>query len=695
MRLALSRKSCQLSPPTDRIEEMRMKSNGRWVVGIGLALAFTTAAEATPELAFRLTEGQNLNAFVRDGPVAAHLLLRNGQGPRILIAFPAGNSGVGLWFEPLNRPAVWRLDQPPYAVNEGPLHGIVFRASIGAPRLSVTQAVLSNVRFLRDYQAGGGIPSAVATPAKITSNTITYQRKRLDAGPGYGLTIRVISGHLMGNSILATSDGRIALEVTALTGDTPLTPLPLAQLLNAKAGPDPIPRNALAFLSYGEKFLAGSWRFNTYFGRDTLMSIRLLMPVLQTRAVEAGLQSVLARLSPAGEVAHEEGIGEFAIVENRKAMRDGAAAQLDYGMVDEDYMLGPVAADYLLGMGHNRARQWLAQRVVSESMPRTQDTVGATLVRNLRFILRQAAPFSMTPSVHTLIAIKSGRMTGEWRDSSEGLGRGVYAYDVNAALVPAAVDAADRLMRAGLLAPYFAPGDRKLFAQAATIGTIWRDRAARLFRVEIPTAAARAAVRAYGSSLGVPTGAAIASIDRPLVFHALSLDKEGRPVPILNSDEGFALLFGRPPAAALDTYIEALMRPFPAGLMTDIGLLVANPAFASDDARTRFTASAYHGAVVWSWQQALLAAGLERQLLRRDLPAGTRMRLLKAQKALWRAISATRRYQSSELWSWTYRDGRYQVVPFGAGKADVDESNAAQLWSTVYLAVQPPGRLRR
>ena len=25
-----------------------------------------------------------------------------------------------------------------------------------------------------------------------------------------------------------------------------------------------------------------------------------------------------------------------------------------------------------------------------------------------------------------------------------------------------------------------------------------------------------------------------------------------------------------------------------------------------------------------------------------------------------------------------------------SGKADVDESNAAQLWSTVYLAVQPP-----
>lgn len=667
----------------------------RWLAAIAVGLSFPIAAEAAPELAYELTEGQNLNAFVRDGAVAAHLLLRNGQEPRILVAFPAGNSGVGLWFERLNHPATWQLQQPPYPIDEGAMHGIAFRASIDTARLSVKQAILSNVRFLRDYQGVGEFPSAVATLPKMAGDTISYKRLRLDGAPGYRMTVRVISGRLDGSSILAGGEGRIALEVTALTGDSPLTPLPLAKLLNAKASTDPVPRNALAFLSYREKFLAGSWRFNTYFGRDTLMAVRLLMPALQPRALEAALQSVLARLSPAGEVAHEEGIGEFAIVQNRKAMLQGAASQFDYGMVDEGYMLGPVAADYLLGTHRDLARRWLAQRILSESKPGTRETVGATLVRNLRFVLAHAAPFAAAPSVHTLIAIKPGRMTGNWRDSNEGLGRGVYAYDVNAALVPAAVEAANQLFRSGLLAPYLAPADRKLFEQAATIGKVWRDRAARMFRVEIPAAEAKAAVRAYGSTLGVPVDAAAASIDRPLVFHALSLDKNGKPVPILNSDEGFALLFGRPSAAELDTYVEALMRPFPAGLMTDIGLLVANPAFANVEARARFTPGAYHGAVVWSWQQALLAAGLERQGLRQDLPAATRARLRGAQEALWRAISATRAYQNSELWSWTYHDGRYQVVPFGAGKADADESNAAQLWSTVYLAVQSPVRSRR
>ncbi|RZM28066.1 MAG: hypothetical protein EOP67_39995, partial [Sphingomonas sp.] len=195
------------------------------------------------------------------------------------------------------------------------------------------------------------------------------------------------------------------------------------------------------------------------------------------------------------------------------------------------------------------------------------------------------------------------------------------------------------------------------------------------FQVSIPAATATAQVRRYATTLGVPVAAPVAALgEQPLVFHALSLRADGTPVPIVNSDEGFALLFGQPSAADLDTFVGGIMRPFPAGLMTDVGLVVANAAFADAATQARFTPGAYHGAVVWSWQQALLAAGLERQLARTDLPA------------------ATRAVQSSELWSWAFRDGRYDVVAFGAGKADVDESNAAQLWSTVYLAVQPPRR---
>jgi hypothetical protein len=72
------------------------------------------------------------------------------------------------------------------------------------------------------------------------------------------------------------------------------------------------------------------------------------------------------------------------------------------------------------------------------------------------------------------------------------------------------------------------------------------------------------------------------------------------------------------------------------------------------------------------------------------LPVETNRKLREAQQRLWAVIANTRELRASELWSWRYVDGRYQVAPFGQNSGDADESNAAQLWSTVYLAIPPP-----
>ncbi|WP_294322275.1 hypothetical protein [uncultured Sphingomonas sp.] len=681
-----------------------MKTVARWMLagamlaGTGLAVAQRPAK--VPELAYQLNEGQNLNAFVREGPVAAHLLLRNGTDPRILVAFPAGNSGVGLWFEPLARAATWRLEQPPHPTTApgvvGPQPAIVIIASIEAPQLRIRQAVLSSIRFLRDYQSVGRFPSEVAVDPVVTDNTIRWSRPRLDGKPGYLLQVRLLSGSIRGGALVADIGRPIRMEITASSGEAPLTGLAPNELLNARAADDPGARNALRFLSYREKFLAGSWRFQTYFGRDTLMSVRLLMPVLQPQAIEAGLGSVLARLDARGDVAHEEGIGEFAVLDRRRHGGSGDAAVLDYAMVDDDYMLAPVAAAYLLDHGNAAAaRAFLDRPLVSEGVPGTTAPAGKGLVRNLRFVLDTARPFADDPGYARLVAIGKGRLTGQWRDSEEGLGRGRYAYDVNAVFVPAALESAARMLRAGLLDRYMTAEDRAALARAEAMAAIWRQRAPQMFRVSLPAAQAKPRIEGYARSLGIPAAPALAAIGGdPLVFHAIALDDEGRPIPIVHSDEGFALMFADPSPADLETYVTAAMRPFPAGLMTDIGMLVANAAQTDAVVQARFTPAAYHGAVVWSWQQALFAAGLERQLARRDLPPTTRAVLTGAQTTLWRAIDATRATQSSELWSWAYSGGRYRVVAFGAGKQDVDESNAAQLWSTVYLAVQPPRRLR-
>jgi hypothetical protein len=293
--------------------------------------------------------------------------------------------------------------------------------------------------------------------------------------------------------------------------------------------------------------------------------------------------------------------------------------------------------------------------------------------------------------VAQLIGLKPGHSVGNWRDSESGLGGGRYPYDVNAVLVPAALAAAARLYDSGLLAPYLSTEDRSLFTRASRMAEVWRAKAPPLFDVTLSHQAAVNAVEGYAGSVGVPPGEAVAALgEGDLRFHALALAADGAPVPVMHSDEGFALLFGEPDAARVDAEVSVLLRPFPAGLLTGIGMLVANPAYSQPALQALFSRNAYHGTVVWSWQQALFAAGLERQLQRHDLPPPVRAHLVAAQQALWHVIDATWSMKNSELWSWSFAAGHFHVAAFGTAAADADESDAAQLWSTAYLALRPP-----
>ncbi len=73
---------------------------------------------------------------------------------------------------------------------------------------------------------------------------------------------------------------------------------------------------SLSFLSYTEKLLAGAWRFLTYFGRDSMITLLLMQPVLsegQGGAIEAVIGAVLERINKTdGYVCHEETIGDYA-----------------------------------------------------------------------------------------------------------------------------------------------------------------------------------------------------------------------------------------------------------------------------------------------------------------------------------------------------------------------------------------------
>jgi glycogen debranching enzyme len=386
-------------------------------------------------------------------------------------------------------------------------------------------------------------------------------------------------------------------------------------------------------------------------------------------------------------VAHEEGIGEFAVLQHLKEQGKPSATPIyDYVMVDDDYMLPPVAAAWLLEdtRGRAEARAFLAGKVGNERQ-------GEALVRNLLFVAGSSEAFAHQPVYSNLIALKPNAKVGQWRDSNEGIGRGRYPYDVNAVWMPAALRAIGQFLDAGLLNDYTTPAQRERLRKASASAADWEKHASALFTVHESNDQATKQVRDYAKEIGVADGSALKALDgSALDFPAISLDAQGHPVPVLHSDEGFRLLFGKPDAAVLDRNVVGLMRPFPAGLMTDVGMVVANPAYADHDVWSRFGNNAYHGTVVWAWQQAIMAAGLKRQLDRDDLPAPTREHLVAAQTELWRAICAAGAVRTSELWSWSYVNGRYRIEPFGAEGAHEDESNAAQLWSTVFLALPPP-----
>ena len=137
-------------------------------------------------------------------------------------------------------------------------------------------------------------------------------------------------------------------------------------------------------------------------------------------------------------------------------------------------------------------------------------------------------------------------------------------------------------------------------------------------------------------------------------YYGIALDGAGEPLPVMHTDHGFVMEFARPSDEYLVRVAATISNDFPAGLMSSVGVMVANPALAApdttvtdpsdlsdpkDDAevplRDIFDSSQYHGTVVWSWQQAMLASGIRRQIEREDLDVETIAALEEAECMLW------------------------------------------------------------
>lgn len=320
--------------------------------------------------------------------------------------------------------------------------------------------------------------------------------------------------------------------------------------------------------------------------------------------------------------------------------------------------------------------------------------------------MRVTAPFAHRQIKNHLIHLNEGEVVGEWRDSTygrsylqplsptfltrnTGLGGGRIPYDVNTALVPAALRSITDLAHKGIYGRH-----QDWAAKAKHYAQVWEDHTLPFFEVTVPQSKAKSLVASYKNASGFAGPDMASSIDTDVVFYALALDGNDNlaKVEVMNTDDCFRhFLLNTTNDAQLTPFLNNsasnIRRTFPAGLMTDASMLVANPAFGGDPVYARnFTSGAYHGTVVWSWQLAMMAKGLELQMDRCASDAVPAFcsdssvfdNVKKAYNVLWDSIEANEQYLSGEVWSWVYRDGHFDVTPLGVMPPPPGESQTGK-----------------
>ena len=106
------------------------------------------------------------------------------------------------------------------------------------------------------------------------------------------------------------------------------------------------------------------------------------------------------------------------------------------------------------------------------------------LTRTCEKILDMAKPFAESDArdaFKNLISLGKGQPVGQWRDSNDGLGGGRYPYDVNTALMPAALRAISSLARMNAV-----EGKHGWIETSDGYAEVWESRAPPYFTVLNP-----------------------------------------------------------------------------------------------------------------------------------------------------------------------------------------------------------------
>jgi len=566
-------------------------------------------------------------------------------------------------------------------------------------------------------------------------------------------------------SIESRNGGPVRFTVRISTDAAPLTPLArrdiftgefLAFLANA-GGSDSASAirqrrlerqvRSVELLASEEKLMAGLPNFATYFGRDMMMTALMMRSIWVPAMAEHVIAGVLRKLSPDGEVSHEEALGGQAIREHaaeyngviaeylRGAGRRGGDSLLrvsrgllaslqvtreNYHMLDDEFQLPVLAARYLAdsSVAVSRKRAFL--------LATTGDTADASggspsrlalLLRELAVVAAETRPYADDPRATNLVSFVKRDSThwrsASWRDSDAGYANGRFAMDINAIWAPQALEGIATILAAlpelGVTAMLdsLAPGtgDGPLDAWLRNPGalheaiTVWKG-ARRHFRVTLAPRDVRDRIRRRLAALPdadrrywTATMAGDSGLTDSLSFLALSLDSAGRPIPVVNTDPATDLFLGAA-AGTSDTArdeVGPFLRPYPAGLFVPrLGPLVANDAYASPAVWKTFDGDAYHSPrVVWGREVNLLLLGLADRIAASYDSAG-RLRdparepaVRSLGDALRRTLAAVGASGVEHNELWSYRIERGSLLPTRYGT-----SSDVQLWSCTDLAVQ-------
>ena len=312
--------------------------------------------------------------------LASPLIRTDNDAPtqhRLLFAWPASNSGAALFFTPSDS----KDDAPVLKFKVGPsgrvLDSVKYEPDVdsrsGVPSVGVSGllevsnsavlradlAILGSIRTIRDYTEGHGtLNQHVQTNIAVNElegagKGVSISRVWFDGKTTTRLTFTPASGagkaritNINSNIIAEFSPGLYSFEALLNYPQTPY--MPPTQLLKPsyhhliQEQPDAV--KSLSFLCTSEKILAGAWRYLTYFGRDSMISLLLINPILYDSGhngiIEAGLSAVIERINGEdGSVCHEENLGDYPAACAALNPNKTPEAQYDYKMVREYAMI--------------------------------------------------------------------------------------------------------------------------------------------------------------------------------------------------------------------------------------------------------------------------------------------------------------------------------------------------------------------